>query len=246
MRESFSLTASPAPMCSAPSHHRAQLQHVERPPVAADAPLAVDRGAARLQPDRRHRRRQQRRAQRAAASAETTMSTARRITARTREREPVSASPPPPPRRRSSRGAASPTARRQRGGGEHVVAGDQQRARRARTPPAPAASEQRELQRERDDVQRVPAPASPPRARCSRPARARAGTGVSVAQQAVGEDHQRVAAAVAARREHPAAQDDRPGVAHHAPLARELALDRGHHLLARHAPPARTPRASRA
>ena len=47
------------------------------------------------------------------------------------------------------------------------------------------------------------------------------------------EDHQAVERAVAARREQAAAQDDRPGVAHHPPLAAPLALDRRHHLLRR-------------
>ena len=54
----------------------------------------------------------------------------------------------------------------------------------------------------------------------------------AVAQHAVGDDHQRVARAVTAGREHAAAQHDRPRMAHHAPLARELAAERGHHLLA--------------
>ncbi len=48
----------------------------------------------------------------------------------------------------------------------------------------------------------------------------------------MGEDHQGVAGRVAARGEHAAAQDDGPGVAHHAPLAGELAEQRRHHLLA--------------
>ena len=47
------------------------------------------------------------------------------------------------------------------------------------------------------------------------------------------DDHQAVERAVAARGEQAAAQDDRPGVAHHAPLAAPLALDRRHHLLRR-------------
>ena len=54
-----------------------------------------------------------------------------------------------------------------------------------------------------------------------------------VAQQSVRGDHERVERRVAARGEQAAAQDDRPRVAHHAPLACELALHGGHHLLGR-------------
>ena len=54
-----------------------------------------------------------------------------------------------------------------------------------------------------------------------------------VAQHAVREHHQRVQRRVSARVQQPAAQDDRPGVGHHPPLARPLALDRGDHLLRR-------------
>ena len=49
----------------------------------------------------------------------------------------------------------------------------------------------------------------------------------------MGEDHQRVQRVIAPWREHPTAHDDRPSVTHHPSLAGELALDRGHHLLAR-------------
>ena len=54
-----------------------------------------------------------------------------------------------------------------------------------------------------------------------------------IAQRSVREDHQPVDGVIATRREHPAPQDDRPTVAHHPPLASELAFDRGHHLLGR-------------
>jgi hypothetical protein len=43
--------------------HRAQLEDVELVAVLADAPLAVDHAAARLQPDRQRREREQRRRQ---------------------------------------------------------------------------------------------------------------------------------------------------------------------------------------
>jgi hypothetical protein len=44
--------------------HRAELQDVERPAALADAALAVDRVARRLQPDRHHRHRDDRRGER--------------------------------------------------------------------------------------------------------------------------------------------------------------------------------------
>ena len=52
-----------------------------------------------------------------------------------------------------------------------------------------------------------------------------------VAQHAVGEDHEPVQGPVAPGGDEPAAQEDRPRVAHHPALAGELALDRRDHLL---------------
>jgi hypothetical protein len=57
MRASPALTASPAPMCSAP-----ETEHLERLAVLADAALAVDDGARRLEADRDRAGRDQRRA----------------------------------------------------------------------------------------------------------------------------------------------------------------------------------------
>ena len=56
IRVSPSSTASPAPICSAPRDHRAQLDDVELMAAQADPPLAVDRVAGALEPDRERRR----------------------------------------------------------------------------------------------------------------------------------------------------------------------------------------------
>ena len=60
MRESFSLTASPAPMCSAPSTIVRSFSTSNGSPSQPDAPLAVDRMPGGLQADGDHREREQR------------------------------------------------------------------------------------------------------------------------------------------------------------------------------------------
>ena len=59
MRVSPSLTASPAPMCSAPVTIVRSLSTSNARPSLPDAPLAVDRAAARLEADRDDRGEQQ-------------------------------------------------------------------------------------------------------------------------------------------------------------------------------------------
>ena len=94
--------------------------------------------------------------------------------------------------------------------------------------PSSAATTSAELERQRDGVERALRAEHE-----ARHERAEVQERRGVAQHAVRGHHERVERRVAARREQPALEDDRPGVAHHPPLARELALDRGHHLLGR-------------
>ena len=68
MRVSPSSIARPAPMCSAPGDHRAQLDDLEAVAVQADARLAVDRVPAALQADRERGEREHRRADRERAA----------------------------------------------------------------------------------------------------------------------------------------------------------------------------------
>ena len=83
--------------------HRAQLEEVERAAVLADAALAVDRAAARLEPDRDDR-------QRAAAGDAT--SSAVPGDDDVEARRAISACPPAAPSPPACRGAGSPTGRR--------------------------------------------------------------------------------------------------------------------------------------